>query len=162
MSADAATVLQNQNGRRARDYGNHKNPPDLATTPEQWIAEEKLMPAPCTHTNMSRTARHETNAGGVGIPVRLGTRRMGANVLRAARPSSADGSRRGGCHLIVFIKTWTEGEGRKDQEILTAAVNPHPRWPWSTPEQFVGRLAEANREASHRELMRRAPEVEVR
>ncbi len=30
--------------RRARDYGNHKSPPDVAMTPEQWVAEEKLMP----------------------------------------------------------------------------------------------------------------------
>jgi hypothetical protein len=29
---------------RARDYGSQKNPPDLAMTPEQWVAEEKLMP----------------------------------------------------------------------------------------------------------------------
>ena len=29
---------------RAKDYGSQKNPPDLAMTPEQWIAEEKLMP----------------------------------------------------------------------------------------------------------------------
>jgi hypothetical protein len=29
--------------RRARDYGSHKNPPDAAMTPEQWVAEEKLM-----------------------------------------------------------------------------------------------------------------------
>ena len=29
---------------RARDYGSQKSPPDLATTPEQWVAEEKLMP----------------------------------------------------------------------------------------------------------------------
>ena len=30
--------------RRARDYGNHKSPPDMAMTPEQLVAEEKLMP----------------------------------------------------------------------------------------------------------------------
>ena len=30
--------------RRARDYGSHKSPPDMAMTPEQWVAEEKLMP----------------------------------------------------------------------------------------------------------------------
>ena len=30
--------------RRAADYGSQKNPPDLRMTPEQWIAEEKLMP----------------------------------------------------------------------------------------------------------------------
>jgi hypothetical protein len=29
---------------RARDYGNQKNPPEPGLTPEQWIAEEKLMP----------------------------------------------------------------------------------------------------------------------
>jgi hypothetical protein len=29
---------------RARDYGSQKSPPDLAMTPEQWVAEEKLMP----------------------------------------------------------------------------------------------------------------------
>jgi hypothetical protein len=30
--------------RRARDYGSHKSPPDISMTPEQWVAEEKLMP----------------------------------------------------------------------------------------------------------------------
>jgi len=30
--------------QRAQDYGRHKSPPDMATTPEQWVAEEKLMP----------------------------------------------------------------------------------------------------------------------
>jgi hypothetical protein len=29
---------------RARDYGSAKNPHEPAMTPEQWIAEEKLMP----------------------------------------------------------------------------------------------------------------------
>jgi hypothetical protein len=29
---------------RAGDYGSQKRPPNLAMTPEQWIAEEKLMP----------------------------------------------------------------------------------------------------------------------
>lgn len=29
---------------RASDYGSQKNPPDLTMTPEQWVAEEKLMP----------------------------------------------------------------------------------------------------------------------
>ena len=28
---------------RARDDGSQKNPPDIAMTPEQWVAEEKLM-----------------------------------------------------------------------------------------------------------------------
>jgi hypothetical protein len=30
--------------RRARDYGSQKSPPDIGMTPEQWVAEEKLMP----------------------------------------------------------------------------------------------------------------------
>lgn len=29
---------------RASDYGIQKSPPDPAMTPEQWVAEEKLMP----------------------------------------------------------------------------------------------------------------------
>jgi hypothetical protein len=29
---------------RASDYGSQKSPPDLTMTPEQWVAEEKLMP----------------------------------------------------------------------------------------------------------------------
>ena len=29
---------------RASDYGSQKSPPDLAMTPEQWVAEEELMP----------------------------------------------------------------------------------------------------------------------
>jgi hypothetical protein len=29
---------------RATDYGSQKSPPDPGMTPEQWIAEEKLMP----------------------------------------------------------------------------------------------------------------------
>jgi hypothetical protein len=30
--------------RRARDYGSHKTPPDMAMTPEQCVAEEELIP----------------------------------------------------------------------------------------------------------------------
>jgi hypothetical protein len=29
---------------RAQDYGKHTSPPNIAMTPEQWVAEEKLMP----------------------------------------------------------------------------------------------------------------------
>jgi hypothetical protein len=29
---------------RARDYGSQKMPPEPGMTPEQWVAEEKLMP----------------------------------------------------------------------------------------------------------------------
>ena len=67
-----------------------------------------------------------------------------------------------GAHLITFIRIWTEGEGRKDQEIPTATANRQPRWPWSTSEDFARRLSEANREATHREGLKRAAEVDVR
>ncbi len=30
--------------RRASDYGSQKSPSDPGMTPEQWVAEEKLMP----------------------------------------------------------------------------------------------------------------------
>jgi len=46
--------------RRAADYGSQKNPPDLRMTPEQWIAEEKLMPGALQGTCMWRMSRHET------------------------------------------------------------------------------------------------------
>ena len=50
-----------------------------------------------------------------------------------------------GAQLVLFIKAWTEGEGKKDLDILSAATNPQPRWPWSTAEEFGLRFAEANR-----------------
>lgn len=49
-----------------------------------------------------------------------------------------------GAQLITLIKAWTDSEGKKDQEILAAAVNAQPRWPWSTTDDFEGRLIEAN------------------
>jgi hypothetical protein len=48
-----------------------------------------------------------------------------------------------GANLLIFIKAWTDAEGKKDQDILGAAVNPRPLWPWSTPEDFGARFAEA-------------------
>jgi hypothetical protein len=48
-----------------------------------------------------------------------------------------------GAELIVLIKAWTEREGKKDQEIVAAAVNPQPRGPWYTNEDFADRVAEA-------------------
>ena|SRR5262249_18726005 len=50
-----------------------------------------------------------------------------------------------GAQLIAFIKSWTEGEGKKDQAILAAGANPQPRWPWATTEDFTSRLAEASK-----------------
>jgi hypothetical protein len=66
-----------------------------------------------------------------------------------------------GAQLIVFIKAWAEGEGKKDQDILGAAVNPQPRWPWPTTEDFGGRFAEASRWRTHRESMKNGSGVEV-
>jgi hypothetical protein len=61
-----------------------------------------------------------------------------------------------GAQLIVFIKAWTEGEGKKDQDILGAALNPQPRWPWATTEDFAARYAEACRWRTQREGMNKA------
>jgi hypothetical protein len=47
--------------------------------------------------------------------------------------------------LPIFIKAWTEAEGKKDLDIHGAAANPQPRWPWSTTDEFAVRFAEANR-----------------
>ena len=55
-----------------------------------------------------------------------------------------------GAQIIVFIKAWTEGAGKRDQEILAAGVNPHPCWPWSTTGDFAGRLAEASAQSGLR------------
>jgi hypothetical protein len=56
----------------------------------------------------------------------------------------------------VFIKAWTEGEGKKDLDVLGAAANPQPRWPWSTAEDFGARFAEASRWRTRREGMKNA------
>jgi hypothetical protein len=50
-----------------------------------------------------------------------------------------------GAQLLAFIKAWTAAEGKKDLDILGAATNPHPSWPWSTAEDFTARFAEADR-----------------
>src|SRR5947208_2401545 len=49
-----------------------------------------------------------------------------------------------GASLIVFIKAWTDAERKKDQNILQAAANPDPKWPWSSAEEFRTRLDDAN------------------
>jgi hypothetical protein len=66
-----------------------------------------------------------------------------------------------GAELILFIKAWTESEGKKDQDILAAAANPQPGWPWSTAADFAGRLAEASERLTPRGGMKRAREPEV-
>jgi hypothetical protein len=55
-----------------------------------------------------------------------------------------------GAFLIELIKAWTQAEGKKDQDILQAAANPNPSWPWSAAEQFRARLEEARTERAHR------------
>jgi hypothetical protein len=55
-----------------------------------------------------------------------------------------------GAQFIMLIKAWTEAENKKDHEILSAAINPRPRWPWSTTEEFADGLAEANERRTHR------------
>src|SRR5262249_51543864 len=57
-----------------------------------------------------------------------------------------------GAHLIVFIKAWTEAEGKKDQDILQAAMNQEPSWPWSTMEAFRTRLEEARKQPTNRQV----------
>jgi hypothetical protein len=66
-----------------------------------------------------------------------------------------------GAQLIVFIKAWTEGEGKKDQDILGADVNPQPRWPWPTTEDFGGRFAEASQWLTRREGLNNGSGVQV-
>ena len=67
-----------------------------------------------------------------------------------------------GAQLIVFIKAWTEGEGKKDHEILAVSVNPHPHWPWATTGQIAGRLAEASKRPTNLDRTTMAAELEVR
>jgi hypothetical protein len=45
-----------------------------------------------------------------------------------------------GAHLIDLIKAWTAAEGKKDQDILAAADNPSPSWPWPSEEELRNRL----------------------
>jgi hypothetical protein len=56
-----------------------------------------------------------------------------------------------GAQLLVLIKAWTEREGKKDLDILGAAVNPQPGWPWPTADDFRARFAEASRWRIHRD-----------
>jgi hypothetical protein len=60
-----------------------------------------------------------------------------------------------GAQLLVFIKAWTEEEDKKDLDILGAAANPQPHWPWPTAEDFGARFAEASRWRTRREERKR-------
>ena len=59
-----------------------------------------------------------------------------------------------GAQLIEFIKAWTVEEGTKDADILDAAANPEPAWPWATEEDFAERFAEASRWRAERAAVR--------
>jgi hypothetical protein len=50
-----------------------------------------------------------------------------------------------GAQLIDFIKAWTVNEDKLDQAILQVAGNPEPAWPWSSKEEFLTRLSQAQR-----------------
>jgi hypothetical protein len=65
-----------------------------------------------------------------------------------------------GAQLIVFIKAWAEGEGKKDQGILAAAENPLPRWPWLTNEVFDARFTEASRWRNEQDGLTKATPVD--
>ncbi len=67
-----------------------------------------------------------------------------------------------GAGLIVLIKAWAEGAGKKDQDILGAAGNERPRWPWTTGEEFRARRAEARQWRAGRETLGTRPAVEVK
>jgi hypothetical protein len=67
-----------------------------------------------------------------------------------------------GPQLVVFIKAWTENEGKKDQDILSAAANRQPSWPWATPEEFGSRFAEATRRRPCGEGMSKESGVQVK
>jgi hypothetical protein len=47
-----------------------------------------------------------------------------------------------GASLIAFIKAWTNAEQKKDSDILAAASNAHPSWPWPDDAKFQSRLAD--------------------
>jgi hypothetical protein len=66
-----------------------------------------------------------------------------------------------GAQLIIFIKAWTESEGKKDRDILDAAAVPQPRWPWSTTEAFGDRFVEASQWRTRRDGMKKSSGVQV-
>jgi hypothetical protein len=56
-----------------------------------------------------------------------------------------------GASLLLLIKAWAESEGKKDLDILSAAANTTPCWPWQTADDFTSRCAEASHWRSRRE-----------
>jgi hypothetical protein len=66
-----------------------------------------------------------------------------------------------GAQLIAFIKAWTEDEDKKDQDILGIAVDPQPRWPWSSAQEFTARLEKTGRWPPKREGTEKGSGVKV-
>lgn len=64
--------------------------------------------------------------------------------------------------LVMLIKAWTVSEGKKDRDVLDAANNPQPSWPWATSEQFADRLAEVNQWRTRQAGLKQASGVEIR
>jgi hypothetical protein len=54
--------------------------------------------------------------------------------------------------FIDLIKSWTQAEDKKDQDILNAAMNPEPTWPWDTMDSFKARLDCARKSRYQREI----------
>ncbi len=59
-----------------------------------------------------------------------------------------------GAYVIDLIKAWACTEGRMDQEILEAADNQNPSWPWVSSEEFRTLLEEAKNAKNLIEKMR--------
>src|SRR5262245_41659791 len=66
-----------------------------------------------------------------------------------------------GAQLLVFIKAWTQGQGKKDQDILGEGTNPQPCWPWPTPEAFASRFAEVSQWRVHPASTKEWPQAAV-
>lgn len=41
-----------------------------------------------------------------------------------------------------LIKAWAQANGKKDNDIINAAMNSQPEWPWGGPDEFNARLSE--------------------
>jgi hypothetical protein len=50
-----------------------------------------------------------------------------------------------GILFVSLIKAWAKAEGKTDQDILEAADNPNPAWPWSSADEWQSRLEEAEK-----------------
>ena len=62
------------------------------------------------------------------------------------------GHRVPGAYLIDLIKAWTEANGKKDQDMLEAANNPMPCWPWKSDQEFWARAHESQARSGEQEV----------